>query len=157
MISMQLADILARIEERLAALNLSADTASKMAGKPDAIRNIRRAARAGTRQGVQTGTLEALAPVLKCSQGWLLTGLDAPTDEAVSTILSDETLPVEDAETAIAWAFQELAALPDVEARVLSRAVVRAIRTPSTPTGSPMSAQDRRALIETAIRLFRPR
>jgi hypothetical protein len=37
-----LADILGRIEERLTALGLSATGATRLAGKPDAIRNIRR-------------------------------------------------------------------------------------------------------------------
>src|SRR5271165_6718243 len=86
MLTMRLAEILERIEQRLAALGLSADTASKLAGKPDAIRNIRRAMKGGTRQGVQTATLDALAPVLQTTAEWLLAGTDdepaSPTPSA---------------------------------------------------------------------------
>jgi hypothetical protein len=69
-----LADILGRIEERLTALNLSATGAARLAGKPDAIRNIRRAVRSGTREGVSTAMLASLAPVLQTTSKWLLTG-----------------------------------------------------------------------------------
>lgn len=68
---MILKDILARIEQRLRATGLSADAASKMAGKPDAIRNMRRAVKAG-RGGINTGTIEALAAVLGTTAVWLL-------------------------------------------------------------------------------------
>ncbi|MCO5129767.1 MAG: phage repressor protein [Xanthobacteraceae bacterium] len=68
---MILKDILARIEQRLRATGLSADAASKMADKPDAIRNMRRAVKAG-RGGVNTGTVEALAGVLGTTAVWLL-------------------------------------------------------------------------------------
>ena len=69
-----LADILRRIEERLAAVGLSATAAGRMAGKPDVIRNIRRATKSETRRGVSTATLAALAPVLQTTSRWLLTG-----------------------------------------------------------------------------------
>lgn len=67
--------ILARIDQRLNELGLSANAASKMAGKPDAIRNLRRAV--GNKidvKGQQLGTLAALAPVLKISLTQLLSG-----------------------------------------------------------------------------------
>lgn len=68
---MKLKDILSRIERRLAATGLSADGASRLAGKPDAIRNMRRAVQAG-RGGVNTRTVEALAAVLGTTAVWLL-------------------------------------------------------------------------------------
>lgn len=58
------------------ALGLSADGASKAAGKPDSIRNLRRAAKSGDRQGITTATLTALAPVLRTTT-WLLEGSGA--------------------------------------------------------------------------------
>ncbi|MFL5063434.1 MAG: phage repressor protein [Xanthobacteraceae bacterium] len=72
---MNLGEVLERIERRLAALDVSADAASRAARKPDAIRNIRRAVRSGDRHGVSTTTLAALAPVLKTSAAWLVEGV----------------------------------------------------------------------------------
>lgn len=74
---MELPDILSRIEKRLTVLKLTPDAASKAAGKPDAIRNIKRAVKDGGRQGVSTDTLRALAPVLKTTPAWLMDGDDA--------------------------------------------------------------------------------
>lgn len=71
---MELSDVLARIELRLKATKLSADKASRLAGKPDAIRNMRRAIKDGVRVGVSTDTISALAPVLSANPAWLLTG-----------------------------------------------------------------------------------
>jgi phage repressor protein C with HTH and peptisase S24 domain len=77
--AMELEDILARIESRLTALNLSAHAASLAAKKPDAIRNLKRAVNNGDRRGVTTETLTALAPVLKTTAAWLLEGVGEPT------------------------------------------------------------------------------
>lgn len=74
---MELSTVLKRIERRLKDLDLSADRASREAGKPDAIRNLRRAVKDG-RQGVTTGTIAALAPVLKTTAAWLLEGKGQP-------------------------------------------------------------------------------
>jgi SOS-response transcriptional repressor LexA len=64
-----------RVEQRLEALNLTASAASARAGlSRDAIRNMQRAAKTGTRQGVSTNTLAALAAVLKTTPQWLLDG-----------------------------------------------------------------------------------
>ncbi len=75
---MELEDILARVESRLAALGLSAHAASLAAKKPDAIRNLKRAVKNGDRRGITTETLAALAPVLKTSASWLLEGVGDP-------------------------------------------------------------------------------
>jgi hypothetical protein len=72
--SSDLAAILARIQKRLAVLGMSEHAASKAAGKESAIRNLRRAIGAENRQGVSTSTLAALAPVLKTTTAWLLSG-----------------------------------------------------------------------------------
>jgi hypothetical protein len=106
--SMQLAQILARIEERLIAVGLTANRASILAGKKDAIRNIRRAVHEGApnRRGVRTGTLETLAPVLKTTTQWLLEGR-GEADEA-ARIAADDTIPVADAVKALTWTFQTL-------------------------------------------------
>lgn len=85
---MELKDILLRIERRLKVVKLSPDAASKAAGKPDAIRNIKRAIRDGGRQGVSTDTLRALAPVLKTSATWLLEGdeLDVRSEDVAASL-----------------------------------------------------------------------
>ena len=56
-------------------LGLSANRASDLAKKPDAIRNLKRAVQNGDRRGVTTETLLALAPVLKTTAAWLLEGV----------------------------------------------------------------------------------
>ena len=75
---MEIQDVLARIETQLKVLGLSADKASTLARKPDAIRNMRRAVKTGDRVGVSTDTIGALAPILDVSPAWLLTGQDQP-------------------------------------------------------------------------------
>lgn len=69
---MELRPVLKRIEQRLKALDLSADKASRLAKKPDAIRNLKRAVKEGGRKGLSTDTLRALAPVLRVTPAWLL-------------------------------------------------------------------------------------
>ncbi|RUV07972.1 phage repressor [Mesorhizobium sp. M1A.F.Ca.IN.020.03.2.1] len=70
---MELRDVVKRVESRLSELGLSAAAASTRAGlSKDAIRNMQRAAKDGTRQGVSTNTLAALAPVLDTNVAWLL-------------------------------------------------------------------------------------
>lgn len=82
-----LSDILRRIEQRLAATKQTADAASKKAGVPDAVRNLRRAVQSGDeRKGVSTRTLELLAPVLQTSPGWLFTGVGPEGDFLVPII-----------------------------------------------------------------------
>jgi hypothetical protein len=76
---MELEDVLTRIENRLAALGLSAHAASLAAKRPDAIRNLKRAVKSGDRRGVTTETLIALAPVLKTTAAWLLEGVGEAT------------------------------------------------------------------------------
>lgn len=78
---MELKGILRRVHKRLKAVDKSPDGASKEAGKPDAIRNMERAVESGDRKGVTTGTLQALAPVLKTRGPWLVFGIGPETDE----------------------------------------------------------------------------
>lgn len=75
--AMDLSMIVARIERRLQQLNLTANAVSLAAGKPDAIRNLRRAVESGSREGISTATLVALADPLKVSVEWLATGIGA--------------------------------------------------------------------------------
>ena len=75
---MEPGDVLARIASRLKAVGLSAYAASLAAGKPDAIRNLRRAVKKNGRLGINIETLTALAPVLKTTAAWLLEGVGDP-------------------------------------------------------------------------------
>jgi hypothetical protein len=75
---MKLDDVLARIQSRLKALDLSAHAASLAAKRPDAIRNLKRAVTNNDRGGITTQTLMALAPVLKTTAAWLLEGVGDP-------------------------------------------------------------------------------
>jgi hypothetical protein len=152
---MELAEILARIESRLSAVRLSASKASLKAGKPDAIRNMRRAVKEGRQGSVTVETISALAPVLRTTVEWLLTGQGKQeADELLELVPADKLNPLTDAEVtiAVAWAFQALEdGITETEARILARAVVRAIRMPDTPE------PDKRRLIETGVRLFSAR
>lgn len=75
---MTLKDVVARIEGRLAELEITAAWASREAGlSEDAIRNMQRAAKDAKRKGVSTATINALAPVLQVTPNWLMTGDDA--------------------------------------------------------------------------------
>lgn len=68
-------DLLARIDKRLEAVGLSESRAPQLAGMSDStIRNLRRDLAAGKRRSMNTGTLGKLAPVLKTTVQWLLTG-----------------------------------------------------------------------------------
>jgi phage repressor protein C with HTH and peptisase S24 domain len=69
------------VETRLKALGLTANAASALARKPDAVRNLKRAVKNGDRTGITTGTLAALAPVLETTASWLISGRDEPTSE----------------------------------------------------------------------------
>lgn len=85
---MKLKEILARVERRLAKTGQTANGASRAAGKPDAIRNLRRAVKQG-RDGMTTGTISVLAPVLKTSAAWLLE--EQGQEDVTETPSQDET------------------------------------------------------------------
>jgi phage repressor protein C with HTH and peptisase S24 domain len=72
---MDLNAILARIQTRLEAVGLTESAASKLAGKPDAIRNLRRKIEKGAPAGITTTTLAALAPILRTNVAWLMEGV----------------------------------------------------------------------------------
>lgn len=155
---MELAAILQRIELRLKAVGLKATRASKLAGKPDAIRNIQRAVRAGRRSGVSSTTLQALAPVLKTTEGWLLTGKNGGEDggiEGVVAAIPEGTVNVQEVATALTWAFQRLEGAVEAEARMVATAIARLIHTPLDEKGAPLSPEDKRRLIELAVEFFR--
>ena len=151
---MQLAEVLERIEARLKVLNMTENAASQAAGKPDAIRNLRRGLQSGARKGISTATLAALAPVLKTSADWLLTGRNAPEVEETA-VEAAVSLPYADAILALTFAFEALRLGSDAECRVLARAVLAATRTRRSPQGGPFSDDERRQLVSEAIRLFR--
>lgn len=71
-----LEQVLGRIDAKLKELGLAESTAATKAGlSSSAIRNLRRAVKAGhVDRGASIKTLGALAPVLKTSASWLMTG-----------------------------------------------------------------------------------
>lgn len=74
-------EILARIDQRLATLDMAESAASKKAGLSDsAIRNVRRAIAAGKEQSFNVKTLQKLAPALQTSVEWLTTGQEPPVN-----------------------------------------------------------------------------
>lgn len=87
-----LKDVLARIDKRLRVVRMSESAAAKAAGLSDsAIRNIRRAVKDGREQGASTMTLEKLAPILKTSAAWLLTGVgpETPDQSSIDRMLAE--------------------------------------------------------------------
>lgn len=154
-LSMRLNEILMRIESRLVALKMSANRAAVLSGKSGAIRNLKKAIKDGNRLGISTATLEALAPVLKTTVGWLLTGHDGNQEDTAIEAAVDTQIMLGDAEKALAWSLVELGSAPEVEAPVLARAVLRSIRRPLGPGESPLTDEEKRALVREAIRLYR--
>lgn len=62
---MDLTTIITNIDRRLKVLGISSDEASRRAGRPDAIRNLRRKIKAKTRGSLRADTLAALAAALE--------------------------------------------------------------------------------------------
>jgi phage repressor protein C with HTH and peptisase S24 domain len=92
-----LPDILARIDLRLAKLKLSDAAASKRAGKPDAIRNARRALNAPDRKGITFDTLQALAGALETTVAWLADGVGPADSDEVTPANAEILAPLADA------------------------------------------------------------
>jgi hypothetical protein len=110
------AEILARIDLRLKELQLTDNKASLLARKPDSIRNLRRAVKDGTRTGVTTSTMTALAPVLRTSVGWLLEGTGEVNVEAGDNEIhpaNESLIPVKVAGKVEAGAFRSQEDLGD--------------------------------------------
>ncbi|GJD63780.1 S24 family peptidase [Methylobacterium frigidaeris] len=127
---MELADILSRIERRLQAVGMSEHAAGTAAGKPDAIRNLRRALEKDGRQGVSTATLNALAPVLRTTPVWLFAGvgredIDGATESKRPDVSEDqveELVPVSQRSVQVlyggfveAGSFREISEFTDVD------------------------------------------
>lgn len=85
-----IAAIYARISRRLKVVGLAPSKASNLAGRPDAIRNLKRAVEEKSRnpqshrEGISTATVSALAPVLKTTPEWILSGF-GPEEPELST------------------------------------------------------------------------
>lgn len=75
---MDLTALLSNIEALLRSKKMSASKASRLAGKPDAIRNIQRKVRDGVHGGVNTTTIDALAKVLGTTTQELISSARVP-------------------------------------------------------------------------------
>lgn len=88
---MDIRELVSRIDEKLAALELSAADASMRAtGSKDTIRNWRRAAQQGTKTSPTFRTLEKIAEVLGTDVSWLL-------NETPENFKQPEVLPIANA------------------------------------------------------------
>lgn len=84
--AMNTSAILARINERLSAMGLTAAAASRQAGLTvDAIRNLKRGVKDG-KGGSTIRTISALAPILGTSTSWLLDGVGEPNSDSAFDI-----------------------------------------------------------------------
>jgi hypothetical protein len=158
---MQLDDILRRVESRLLELGLSAAKASRLAAHPEAIRNLKRAVKDGKRRGVSTATLSALAPVLKVTPGWLLTGSNGvgnsaenSAEEIAVEAVSNESLDPAETISILTWLFQEMENAPEPEARIFATTVVKVIHMRRDRSGALVSDREKRRLIALAIEIF---
>lgn len=69
----------------------------------------------------------------------------------------DPALTLDEAASIVATAFVALRpSIPEAEARVAARAVIRAFRTPPVPPKSTLSEEEKRSAVFEAIRLFLP-
>lgn len=81
--------------------------------------------------------------------------LDTAAD--VMRAAADPALTLDEAASIVATAFLALRpSIPEAEARVAARAVIRAFRTPAIPPRSELSPEEKRSAIFEAIRLFLP-
>jgi hypothetical protein len=144
--------VLERAELRLRELRITARQAGLRAGKTNAIYNLRKAVR-GTRRRVSVTdtTLRALASALECRPEWLMTG-DEPMSVTGSRLGS---IPNEEFQKLVQWTLMALGATDEAQAHHAARAVQRAFRTLPGPGEPPWSDDDRRRLVELAIRLVR--
>ena len=139
-------DILARIEQRLVETGQKATSASKEAGKPDAIRNIKRAVQKGQQSTVTLETLIALAKQLEVTPQWLLfaEGHDGDGNHAPSGIDVPSILQAVEGTYTMLGMNQE-------QASALVRIVLAAASEPPTPSSG---ADYHRVLAEIEARKF---
>jgi len=116
---MDLTAVLDRVEQKLKERGLSANAASVAAGKPDAIRNMRRAVKNGDRQGVSTATLAALAPVLGTSLSWLMEGGQEDRSTSEARLAPGHPHPIPIVGKAAAGVFREVIEYDDEEPEML--------------------------------------
>lgn len=103
-------DLLERIQDRLKAESLSESGAARAAGlSADAIRNLRRDLAAGKPRSMNAASIERLAPILKTTPQWLLTGEGSPEAD---TSLSVTAVPH------ISWVSAGRIEAPDVSAEI---------------------------------------
>lgn len=120
--------ILERIEQRLSETGQSATTASKNAGRTDAIRNIQRAVRENRPYSASIDTLEAIADQLDVSLKWLIFGdlADGNTSDANGELLPAVLEAVEGTYLMLG--------LDQEEASALVKIVLVAAQEPPTPS-----------------------
>jgi hypothetical protein len=152
---MDTVNVLRRIDERLAALNLSQNEAQVLAGAGGAIANIRRAVRNGRRKGSSTLTIRKLARVLQCNEAWLLTGEGPMQGNGDHVAGRAAQLPQDDAINLLTAVFQGLQDADEPEARAVAKIVLTAFYTHRSPSGSLLSPEDKRLLLDTVIRSIR--
>lgn len=121
-------EILGRIDQRLKELNVSHTAVSNAAGKPDAIRNIKRSVENGQPGNVTLSTLVVLAEQLDVSLKWLIFGdlADGNTSDS-----SGELLPA--VLEAVEGTYLMLG-LDQEEASALVKIVLVAAQEPPTPS-----------------------
>lgn len=120
--------ILERIEQRLSETGQSATTASKNAGRTDAIRNIQRAVRENRPYSASIDTLEAIAEQLDVSLKWIIFGDEADGQAGGA---NDELLPA--VLEAVEGTYLMLG-LDQEEASALLKIVLVAAQEPPTPS-----------------------
>jgi transcriptional regulator with XRE-family HTH domain len=111
-------------------------------------------------------TLENLYQISKntnVAMEWFMAGRDdlpipfLDVAEEVMTAASDPAVTLDEAAELVTLTFLALkGALPEAEARIAARAVIRAFRKPPAPPRLSLSDEEKRSAVIEAIRLFLP-
>lgn len=135
----------------LEATGRSAPQVAAAAGKPDAIRNMKRAVEAGKNQTVTVDTVAAIANELNVSLAWLLTGEGVQTYGSMAT---EENKPDLDDAIALAEGAMLSAGLDPALLPKLRELLHECLEVPVVSSTPQSALESRRNLTRAAVSKF---
>ena len=150
-----------RVDIRLKKLGMSQTEAGMRAGKPDAIRNLRRGVKKGNRKYIATETNEALATALRTTPMWLLYNegpeeLDAATTQSVVGDETDDRLDINETLLVFSVALEQFGAGSPDDCRRIVRSLLRLVHIFQRQYESQPSLMEKRRRILEAVQIVRP-